>query len=136
MYMTNQRKRLFQFFNDHPDCSFSAKEILEKMNQDETAAVSLSAVYRNLASLAEAGLILKSASVEGQETKYRYVGAEACQHELHMTCLCCGKTSHVDHGTAESLNKALQGNDQFQMNVGQTTIYGLCKDCQKKHSNS
>lgn len=115
MYMTNQRKWLFQFFNDHPDCSFSAKEILEKMNQDETAAVSLSAVYRNLASLAEAGLILKSASVEGQETKYRYVGAEACQHELHMTCLCCGKTSHVDHGTAESLNKALQTTTPFRL---------------------
>lgn len=132
MYMTTQRKRLFQFFNIHPDSSFSAKEIQAKLNQGNDSPISLSAVYRNLSSLSEAGLILKSVDSDGQETKYRFVGADSCKNELHMTCLSCGKTTHVDHATAMSLSKALAGNDQFQMDVGQTMIYGLCKECQKK----
>ena len=121
MYMTAQRKRLFQFFNDHPDASFSARDIQALLNRSEASAISLSAVYRNLASLAEAGLILN-----------RFVGADACRDELHMTCLSCGQTTHVDHATARALAQALAGNDEFQMNLGQTTIYGLCKKCREK----
>ena len=132
MYMTAQRKRLFQFFNDHPDASFSARDIQALLNRSEASAISLSAVYRNLASLAEAGLILKSAASDGQETLYRFVGADACRDELHMTCLSCGQTTHVDHATARALAQALEGNDEFQMNLGQTTIYGLCKKCWEK----
>lgn len=56
MYMTAQRKRLFQFFNDHPDASFSARDIQALLNRSEASAISLSAVYRNLVSLAEAGM--------------------------------------------------------------------------------
>ena len=121
MYMTAQRKRLFQFFNDHPDASFSARDIQALLNRSEASAISLSAVYRNLASLAEAGLILKSAASDGQETLYRFVGADACRDELHMTCLSCGQTTHVDHVTARAFAQALAGNDEFQMNLGQTT---------------
>lgn len=132
MYMTAQRKRLFQFFNDHPDASFSARDIQALLNRSEASAISLSAVYRNLASLTEAGLILKSAASDGQETLYRFVGADACRDELHMTCLSCGQTTHVDHATARALAQALAGNDEFQMNLGQTTIYGLCKKCREK----
>lgn len=132
MYMTAQRKRLFQFFNAHPDDSFSARDIQALLNQAEASAISLSAVYRNLSSLADAGLILKSAASDGQETLYRFVGADACRDELHMTCLSCGRTTHVDHATALSFAQALAGNDAFQMNLGQTTIYGLCKNCQTK----
>ena len=100
MYMTAQRKRLFQFFNDHPDASFSARDIQALLNRSEASAISLSAVYRNLAS--------------------------------HMTCLSCGQTTHVDHATARALAQALASNDEFQMNLGQTTIYGLCKKCREK----
>ena len=132
MYMTAQRKRLFQFFNAHPDASFSARDIQTLLNRSEASAISLSAVYRNLSSLAEAGLILKSAASDGQETLYRFVGADACRDELHMTCLSCGRTTHVDHATALSFAQALAGNDAFQMNLGRTTIYGLCKNCQNK----
>ena len=108
-----------------------ARDIQALLNRSEASAISLSAVYRNLASLAEAGLILKSAASDGQETLYRFVGADACRDELHMTCLSCGQTTHVDHATALALAQALAGNDEFQMNLGQTTIYGLCKNAGK-----
>ena len=133
MYMTAQRKRLFQFFNDHPDASFSARDIQALLNRSEASAISLSAVYRNLASLAEAGLILKSADSDGQETLYRFVGADACRDELHMTCLSCGQTTHVDHATARALAQALAGNDEFQMNLGCDHHLRLMQKCWKNN---
>lgn len=50
-----------------------------------------------------------------------------------MTCLSCGQTTHVDHATALALAQALAGNDEFQMNLGQTTITAYAKNAGKNN---
>ena len=49
MYMTEQRKKLFEFFQSHPDMTISARDLAAQLVAEEHAKISVSAVYRNLA---------------------------------------------------------------------------------------
>ena len=51
MYMTEQRKKLFEFFQSHPDMTISARDLAAQLVAEEHAKISVSAVYRNLAML-------------------------------------------------------------------------------------
>ena len=57
MYMTEQRKKLFEFFKSHPDMTTSARDLAAQLVAEEHAKISVSAVYRNLAMLEREGLI-------------------------------------------------------------------------------
>ena len=57
MYMTEQRKKLFEFFQSHPDMTISARDLAAQLVAEEHAKISVSAVYRNLAMLEREGLI-------------------------------------------------------------------------------
>ena len=56
MYMTEQRKKLFEFFKSHPDMTISARDLAAQLVAEEHAKISVSAVYRNLAMLEREGL--------------------------------------------------------------------------------
>ncbi|MFR8828287.1 MAG: transcriptional repressor [Dialister invisus] len=46
--MTEQRKKLFEFFQSHPDMTISARDLAAQLVAEEHAKISVSAVYRNL----------------------------------------------------------------------------------------
>ena len=73
MYMTEQRKKLFEFFKSHPDMTISARDLAAQLVAEEHAKISVSAVYRNLAMLEREGLILRSPGKNNRENVYRYV---------------------------------------------------------------
>ena len=129
MYMTAQRKLLFEFFSTHPDISITARELYTKLNKNGKTKISISAVYRNLSILAKAGLILQVISNDNKEALYRYSPAETCEHRLHMTCLNCGKTYHISQKISEKLTEDVLNTDAFSIDEAQTTIYGRCKTC-------
>ena len=78
MYMTEQRKKLFEFFKSHPDMTISARDLAAQLVAEEHAKISVSAVYRNLAMLEREGLILRSPGKNNRENVYRYVSLGAC----------------------------------------------------------
>ena len=119
MYMTAQRKLLFEFFSTHPDISITARELYTKLNKNGKTKISISAVYRNLSILTKAGLILQVISNDNKEALYR----------LHMTCLNCGKTYHISQKISEKLTEDVLNTDAFSIDEAQTTIYGRCKTC-------
>lgn len=129
MYMTAQRKLLFEFFSTHPDISITARELYTKLNKNGKTKISISAVYRNLSILTKAGLILQVISNDNKEALYRYSPAEICEHRLHMTCLNCGKTYHISQKISEKLTEDVLNMDAFSIDEAQTTIYGRCKTC-------
>lgn len=67
MYMTEQRKKLFEFFQSHPDMTISARDLAAQLVAEEHAKISVSAVYRNLAMLEREGLILRSPGKNNRE---------------------------------------------------------------------
>ena len=70
MYMTEQRKKLFEFFQSHPDMTISARDLAAQLVAEEHAKISVSAVYRNLAMLEREGLILRSPGKNNRENVY------------------------------------------------------------------
>lgn len=129
MYMTEQRKKLFDFFKSHPDLTISARELAAQLINNEDAKISVSAVYRNLSMLEREGLILRSTGKNNRESVYRYVSSESCDEKLHMTCLKCGRTTHMTQKISDKLMKDVAKGDGFAIDLSKTTMYGICKDC-------
>jgi len=128
MYMTGQRKVLYEFFASHPHSEFSAKDIYKEI---ESSGISLSAVYRNLASMTDDGVIVKSVGQGGHETLYRFMKCDGCKNELHLTCTDCGKIFHLRHDVADKLKESIAGSDGFCIDSARTVLYGVCRECTK-----
>lgn len=127
-YMTRQRKELLAFFERNTDERFSAHQIAEAMKEKD---ISLSAIYRNLAELENEGKLRKSSKPGSREVYYRFVAAKRCQNQLHLSCKQCGRTYHASGSGADALTKVLSQTEEFDLDKGETVLYGLCKQCKK-----
>lgn len=125
-YRTEQREKLYGFFEENPHGAFSARELVERIGD----SISLSAVYRNLADLEAAGRV--SASVMPGETtrRYRIAGHARCAGHLHFSCLKCGSVIHLSETETRRMERML-ASDGLQLDLAKTTINGLCKGCRE-----
>lgn len=127
-YMTKQRKLLLEYLSEHADETLPTSQIVTGLLEK---GISASAIYRNLADLERKGKVKRSAKPGSQELYYRYVGAESCRGHLHLSCLRCGKTVHMEESEADALAQRLAANKGFALDRGETVLYGICADCQK-----
>ncbi|MDO4566965.1 MAG: transcriptional repressor [Oscillospiraceae bacterium] len=125
-YSTRQRKALLNFLSGHPDELFSARQIAEAL---ENEGISLSAVYRNLSELEAEGKLRRSGRGGAREVFYQYTDAEGCRECLHLSCTKCGRTLHMDGETARRLTEQLALKDGFELDRGESVLYGLCARC-------
>lgn len=125
-YRTEQRESLMAFFEKNPDEGFTAGQIYEKIRE---SGVSLSAVYRNLASLSEEGKIQRIAGKKSREIFYRYTASEKCRDCIHLSCVKCGKTFHLGKKAADEVYSAVEKSEKFSLNKSETVLYGVCSDC-------
>lgn len=132
MYRTEQRKKLSAFFESHPDLAISAKDLAAALSEENGPSLSISAIYRNLDRLEQEGVIVRYASKNRRENVYRYVQAENCENRLHLACIQCGKTYHMDSSLSEKLLKRVSQVDDFLIDTEKTAILGLCEECRKK----
>lgn len=129
MYNTQQRTALLELLNNSPDREFTAGEIAAELQRASTTPISLSAVYRNLAAMEKKGQVVRKRGKNNRENYYRYVHSHHCEDKLHMTCMQCGKTFHInDRITAELLESARKL-DGFLIDTVQTVLYGTCPAC-------
>lgn len=134
MYRTEQRKKLSAFFKSHPDLTITAKDLEKALAEGDGPALSTSAIYRNLDRLEQEGIIMRYASKNRRENLYRYVQAESCENRLHLACIKCGKTQHMDNSISSELLDKVMKLDCFQIDTEKTAILGLCDDCRKKET--
>jgi len=127
-YATKQRKLLLGFLSEHMDEMLSAGQIAEALSDK---GISTSAIYRNLSVLEQEGKLKRSVKPGNQETYYRYTDDEQCRGHLHLSCLHCGKTVHVDETETDVLAYRLAKSEGFALDRADTIIYGICADCQK-----
>ena len=125
-YMTKQRRELFAFLTSSPDKHFSAREIADHLHDKE---ISISAVYRNLSALEEAGYITRVMQDGSREIYYRCLNFPACRNSIHLTCTKCGKTLHMNMEESERMLESVLKNDGFQISKQKTVLYGTCKKC-------
>ena len=127
-YMTKQRKLLLDYLSEHTDETLSAGQIPEALTGKE---ISTSAIYRNLAVLEQEGKVKRSVKPGSQEAYYRYADDEHCRGHLHLNCLRCGKTVHLEETEIDALAHQLAKNEGFALDRTDTVLYGICADCQK-----
>ncbi len=126
-YATRQRKLLLDYLARHHDETLTAGQIADALAAD---GISRSAVYRNLASLEEAGKVRRTVGA-GRESQYRYADAAECRNSLHLSCMKCGRTFHMALPDAALLETSLAENEGFAIDKASTVLYGTCGDCQK-----
>ena len=127
-YLTKQRKLLLDFLAEHTDETLSAGQIADTLSGKE---ISISAIYRNLAALEQEGRLKRSARPGSQEAYYRFTDEEECRGHLHLSCLRCGKTVHVEEAETDALTHQLAKSEGFALDREDTVLYGICADCQK-----
>lgn len=126
IYMTEQRKKLFSFLQENHDKQFSAKQIAERISD---SLLSLSAIYRNLSFLEEQGFITRSVRDGSNEIFFQYIHSDECRQCIHLTCIKCGKTCHMNKTESDRMIENVFQKDKFQIAVTKTVLYGLCGDC-------
>ena len=125
-YNTKQRDVLIHYLNSHAHEMLTANEIASAL---ESQQISRSAVYRNLSSLVQEGILQKGAKSDSREATYQYIDADACHGKLHMTCKSCGKTIHLPEDETERIMNFLQAQENFFLAPSDTILYGECKEC-------
>ena len=125
-YSTKQRKLLLDLLQSRADQALSASEIAGLLSG---AGISVSSVYRNLSALEEQGKIHR-VNVAGEKSAfYRYSAAEQCRAHLHVSCVKCGRTVHVDEKTTGEILKSVKNRAGFEVDSSSTMLYGVCKNC-------
>ncbi len=127
-YMTKQRKLLLDFLSEHTDEALSTGQIAKALSEK---GISASAIYRNLAALEQEGKLKCSIKPGSRETYYRYADDDYCRGHLHLSCLRCGKTVHVEETETDALAHQLAKNEGFALDRTDTVLYGICAECQK-----
>lgn len=125
-YNTNQRQILLDFFTRHIDESVSTVEVINELRGYK---ISESAIYRNLLSLEKEGKLRRISKIGDRKTYYQYMDEEECKGQIHISCVKCGKTTHISPSASKRLAKNLKEDDDFIIDNNETVIYGLCKKC-------
>lgn len=134
-YHTEGRERLLHFFASHPDCQFTADELCRAVNGTEEGGKS--SIYRRLSELCEAESVRKFRNDERKCSVYQYVGKECdCKSHFHAKCVCCGGIEHLDCGDSLEFAGHLLAEHGFEIDCGQSMLYGLCAKCRAKKGGS
>jgi len=126
---SKQRRVILDLLAASPE-HMSAEEIYQKA-RDSQPNISLGTVYRNLDTLSEQGLIMRSSFADGK-SRYEMAGLE---HHHHLICLQCGEIKDlIQCPMAPALEAALQEAD-FHAVQHQFEIYGYCQKCRYRRDD-
>ncbi len=130
-YKTEQRNELIRFMTKNSQKAFSIDEISTGMEEDCSFSVppGKSTIYRLIPKLVDENVVKEFTPTHSRRKVYQIVGDKTCASHMHLKCQCCGKILHMSNQMTENLSKLINENDSFIMNIGETTIFGLCKDC-------
>ncbi len=125
-YATRQRKALIKFFTNNLHKQFTAAEIFNQLKDED---ISLSAIYRNLLDMEDEGIISKFLSKDKKDTYYQFFDEEECRGIIHLVCLRCKETYHMDKNISNEVIQSIKNNNAFTVSLHAATLYGTCNYC-------
>lgn len=121
--MTQPRRRVLKALERQGHAT--PEELGAALAADGEATLPASTVYRNLESLAEAGLVNHSHVHHGAPTYH------LPQHgdHLHLVCRQCGAVIEADPELARDVGRNLHRAHGFDADVTHMAIHGRCRSC-------
>lgn len=131
-YKTRQRDEVLQFFESHPNDSFTTESVYKNL-VESGIKIGKTTVYRTISKLIETGRIGKYFLENSDIPIYNYCG-EPCHEKshLHLKCIQCGSIYHVDCSFAEEIAEHLMNEHDFEIVSKYNVISGLCQKCRQK----
>lgn len=126
-YETEQRRLLLDFIKKHAERQFTAEAIARELCSGQ--AISVSAIYRNLAKLAEEGMVRKFHQEGSRTALYQYWSRQSCHEHLHLKCTVCGCVLHMDDDASEGIVEKVRLQNDFRVDGEKTILYGRCEAC-------
>lgn len=121
--VTPQRLAIYGYLKNtktHP----SADSIYKELKADYPN-MSLATVYKNVASLKNAGLVTE---LNVGEESFRYDGNT--KPHAHVVCKCCHKvTDYYGKVTSDSIISNAENDTGYSIDSQQVYFFGLCNDC-------
>ncbi len=107
----------------------SAYDIYEELKNDN---ITLSSIYRTLETFYNNNIIIKEISND-KVSKYSLNKKE---HQHFLECRECHSSTPLDFCPYHNANKKIKNETDFVVDEHNLIIFGLCKECNKKHNNT
>lgn len=120
---TRQRRAIADLLASVGD--FRSAQEIHALLAERGETVGLATVYRNLATLAEAGEI-DALRTETGESIYRRCSDS---HHHHLVCRSCGTTIEVEGPTVERWTRSVAAEHGFRDVAHTLEIFGTCPSC-------
>ncbi len=125
-YNTDQRRILTEFFKNGNHKSFSVQDIFAEISK---FGISMSAIYRNLTEMENAGIICKVFEKNRTGALYQYVDQDNCKGIIHLKCQSCDQTFHLNRHLSQMLTGMAKDEYNFTINTSLAFLYGKCDEC-------
>lgn len=129
-YHTEQRKALLSYMLRHSGKAHTAQELAAGIREDPDISPKPgdSTVYRLLNKMTEEK-VLRRTTREGSRQYVFEVSDAGCREHLHLRCLSCGKTIHMDEEETRRIAREVVRDSAFALDELSTVLLGTCADC-------
>lgn len=124
MKFTRHRSMILMILDNAPN-PLSIEEIFLKM-KEKGSKVSLSTVYRTMEALTENELVIRTAFMDGNRSRYEY---NRKVHKHLLVCTGCSRTVSVEDCPVEEYAASLCFRECFELTGHRMEIYGICPEC-------
>lgn len=123
--ITKQRKLILETLLGFPN-PLSAEEIFNLIKDE--IRLDLSTVYRNLNTLEENEILLKTTDLDS----ISYYQINNDKHKHFITCTSCHKKFIIENCPVHSLEEKIEDETGFILTGHNFEFTGICPDCQRK----
>ena len=124
-YSTKQKAIVMDFFYNHKQECFTAKDII----LNDALHLGEATVYRLLSKLSNEGELKKFTGDKSNGATYQYNDGKRCNSHFHLKCLKCGELVHMNCSAMVNVGQHIEENHDFIVDNSKTIIYGFCKNC-------
>ncbi len=131
-YKTKGKQAIIEYIEGQKNTSFTVKQLLNHLVENGIE-LNITTVYRFLNKLQEEKFLIKHISQDGKEACFQYVNKnESCFDHLHIQCVKCGQTTHLDCDFMHTLYDHILNSHGFKLEYENSVLYGVCKECLNK----
>ena len=125
--MTEQRKKLIDFFENNRNMQFTVDEITQNID-----SIPKSTTYRLIKNMTDEGILREFHKPGSRKLFYQIFNNKKCKRHFHLKCECCGKILHLDDNLSENLEKLILSKYDFNVDGSKTILFGNCENCKKQ----